>query len=279
VLTQLSPGTFYGDGVKERAIAGVHLSERTYSPDYRTPAHAHENAFFYLVVDGECHEVCGKETRVSPPATLVYQPAGQPHADRWPGEGGRCFHVEFDRRWLDALRDEGAEIDRPACHRTGLPVWLATRLYGEFHKSDAASSLAVHGIALELLAAQSRLPESPCYEAAPRWLRQAGDLVHDRYTENIGLEEIAAAVGVHPAHLARTFRRYHRMSIGDYVRKLRIEHSCRRLSTTDESLADIALSAGFSDQSHFNRVLKLHTGFTPTEFRRRFSLRSSYSKE
>jgi AraC family transcriptional regulator len=79
---------------------------------------------------------------------------------------------------------------------------------------------------------------------------------------------LAAAVGVHPVHLARVFRKFHACSVGDYVRQLRIEYASRQLATTDQPLANIALAAGFADQSHFSRTFKQHTRMLPTEFRK-----------
>jgi AraC family transcriptional regulator len=83
-----------------------------------------------------------------------------------------------------------------------------------------------------------------------------------------GVAEIARAAGVHPVYLARTFREHHGMTIGEYVRKLRIEHACRLISTTGAPLSEIALAAGFCDQSHFSRTFKRVTGSSPAEYRR-----------
>jgi AraC family transcriptional regulator len=78
---------------------------------------------------------------------------------------------------------------------------------------------------------------------------------------------IAAAAGIHPVHLARVFRRHCGYTLGDYVRKLRVDFAARQLLATDEPLAGIAFAAGFSDQSHFTKVFKRQTGMTPADFR------------
>jgi AraC family transcriptional regulator len=68
--------------------------------------------------------------------------------------------------------------------------------------------------------------------------------------------------------LSREFRRYYSCTVGEYVRHLRIEYACRLLSASNASLAEIALAAGFFDQSHFARNFKWQTGMTPHEYRR-----------
>jgi AraC family transcriptional regulator len=78
---------------------------------------------------------------------------------------------------------------------------------------------------------------------------------------------LASAVGVHPVHLARSFREAHGASVGEYLRRLRVEFAQREVLRTDAPLSEIALSAGFCDQSHFGRTFKRHTGVTPAQAR------------
>jgi AraC family transcriptional regulator len=73
---------------------------------------------------------------------------------------------------------------------------------------------------------------------------------------------------VHPTHLARTFRRFHGRSMGDYVTGLRVQHVCRALAQTETALAKIAADAGFVDQSHLTRVFRDALGTTPAKYRR-----------
>ena len=62
-------------------------------------------------------------------------------------------------------------------------------------------------------------------------------------------------------------------SPGEYVRRLRVEIACQRLASSDMPLAEIALAAGFSDQSHFTKTFRHYNGMTPGEYRRRLRSR------
>jgi AraC family transcriptional regulator len=157
-------------------------------------------------------------------------------------------------------------MDRQVSIEGGTPAWLAIRLYREFQEPDALSPLVVEGLILEILGELARQPVSP--EAAPRWLRAVAEVLHIRFRENLSLSDVARAAGVHPAHLARSFRRHFRCSAGEYVRRLRVEHACSELCRRDTPLAQIALEAGFADQSHLSVVFKRHTGLTPAAYRR-----------
>ena len=72
---------------------------------------------------------------------------------------------------------------------------------------------------------------------------------------------------VHPVLLARAFRTYFGTSPGRYLRRLRLDWAAAELLATQRRLADIALQAGFADQSHFTRAFRRHTGLTPGQYR------------
>src|SRR5438067_879074 len=61
--------------------------------------------------------------------------------------------------------------------------------------------------------------------------------------------DMADAVGVHPVHMARVFRKFQRCTVGEHVRQLRVAYACQRMLSSDEPLVEIALSAGFADHT------------------------------
>jgi AraC family transcriptional regulator len=145
---------------------------------------------------------------------------------------------------------------------------LARRMAAELGAGDAAASLALNGLALEALALGLRRSFREDREVAPDWLIVARDFVHDRFRESFELVEIAEAIGVEPARLARAFRRRFGTPIGTYQRRLRLDWAAGELATTADPLGRIALRAGFYDQAHFTRHFRSHTGQTPGEYRR-----------
>jgi AraC family transcriptional regulator len=78
---------------------------------------------------------------------------------------------------------------------------------------------------------------------------------------------VARAVGVHPVHLARTFRAHLGISPGDYARKRRLERATDLMLRPNASLTDVAHDAGYADQSHFTRDFVRAAGLTPAKFR------------
>jgi AraC family transcriptional regulator len=123
------------------------------------------------------------------------------------------------------------------------------------------------------MAEVSRRRVKTAENTSPRWLERTRELLHAHFTEDMTLKRIAGAVGTHPVHLARVFRQYHGCTIGEYVRRLRIESACRELALTDAPLSQIALALGFYDQSHFSRTFKKLVGLTPTVYQASFRKR------
>jgi AraC family transcriptional regulator len=278
MVTTLARGAFFGRTYRCRNLGGITLTESLYGPNVVIPPHAHMSAYFDVVLEGDCHEVVDGRTRERGRWSLAFHPAGEVHADRWHAGAARNFQIEVATTLLDHARAYGANLDRPAHFAPGPSQWLVQRLYDEFRSADSVSALAVEGLTVELFAATARSDPADAQGTAPYWLRQVCDLLHDRFHQRLTLENIAGSVGVHPGHLARVFRRLHHCTVGDYVHKLRVEHACHRLSTSNASLAMIALEAGFSDQSHFSTVFKRQTGMSPAVFRKSTLPRKSHAR-
>jgi AraC family transcriptional regulator len=103
---------------------------------------------------------------------------------------------------------------------------------------------------------------------APHWLKQATEIVESRFLERLSLAEIASEVGVHRVHLSREFHKYNRCTVGEMIRRRRVQYASQLLANSRTSLAEIALVCGFSDQSHLSLLFKRYMGMTPSRFRR-----------
>lgn len=258
--------------LSEQEIAGLWGTETSHPPLFKIPKHSHDHASFYIMLEGSLTEFYDRDQRNIRTCSVVFTPPGEIHSNAFHDAGGRCFLVELTPHWTDRLSTFGIRFESSLDTNNGELTRLAIKLYKEFRYVDKVSALSVEGLALEILAAFSRRIENVTEAYLPGWLRDAKDLLHDRFSETMTLNEIAEQVCVHPVHLARAFRRRYGCSLGEYQRRLRVEHASRQLVATRCSLADIALAAGFADQAHFSRVFKKRTGLTPAKFRATFAL-------
>ena len=187
---RLAFGSVHGRELRAQEVAGFRLEEWAYDPGFQFPRHSHECAFLNLPLHGSYTEAYGRKTRTGQPLTLVLQPAGEVHAKQFQCAGGQTFDITITPRWLERIGEIGVSLDGPAEFSGGLAVWLALRLYKEFHTADAAAPLAMEGLVLELLAEVSRPPLRVVERRPPRWLRQARDLLHSHFAESLSLDDI-----------------------------------------------------------------------------------------
>jgi AraC family transcriptional regulator len=185
--------------------------------------------------------------------------------------GARCLNIEIESGWHDHARHFSPVLDDSAEFQHGPPHELALKIYREFQQRDAISPLAIGGLALELLAEMARA--SVRDSTSSRWLKQAKEILHERFSESLCISDIATAVGVHPAHLSRTFRRTFGCTIGEYQRRLRVEYACRQLAGSNVPLVEIAHAAGFYDQGHFSRTFKRLKHLSPARYRAAYRTR------
>ena len=270
---KLSPGQMGGAILKAESFAGLRLTETFCLPNHRAPKHSHELFQFCLVRDGAFTEHNGRKVRGCAALSLISHPPGEIHSALYHDEGARSFIIELEGSWLELAHEHSVVLDEAVHFEAGVPVWLAARLYGEFRNMDKASPLAIEGLTLELMAVASRQTATPVERKPPRWLAQTVEFLHANFPNDPSLRSLAEAVGVHPVHLARTFRRHHNCTPGEYARKLRVEAACRELALTDSPLSQISLSVGYYDQSHFSRNFKKLMGLTPTQYRAAFRRR------
>jgi AraC family transcriptional regulator len=254
----------YGAVLGSRVVASFILTETAYHPKMKLANHAHPTAYFCFILQGSFTEAYGSRSRTGRASTLIFHPYGEIHSDHFHSKT-RCFNLQID----NCLQEQMKGLTQPADFHAGALIHLATKLYREFREMDEVSALAIEGLALEMIAATTRSIKTS-EQTSPPWLSRALEMLQDNFAERLTVADIAMAVDVHPVHLAREFRRRYRCAIGEYVRELRVEFARRQISTSDAPLSEIALAAGFFDQSHFTRTFKLHTGLSPAAYRKTF---------
>jgi AraC family transcriptional regulator len=234
-----------------------------HAPRMIVPRHEHENAYLCVVLAGG-FELEARARVACPAGSVVAYPAGGLHANRFGDVRARLVNLHFGASWLDdpALRAWLADFRQVAL---GVQAPGVRRLAHEMSARDGAAGLAITAAAIELVAAAMRAPAPAAAQGA---IRRVVDLLESDLADVPSLAGLAREAGLHPSHLARSFRAVLGETIGEYVRRRRVEQSLSALARPDLSLAEIAAAAGFADQAHFGRVFKRHFGTTPGARRR-----------
>jgi AraC-like DNA-binding protein len=103
----------------------------------------------------------------------------------------------------------------------------------------------------------------------PAWAQELKELIQDHIDTSLSLKELSKGLEINPSYLSREFSKYFEdLSFGEYIRKQRIEKAMDLMRSSNYSLTEIAYLTGFSDQSHFNRIFKKHTGKNPSDYKK-----------
>jgi AraC-like DNA-binding protein len=103
----------------------------------------------------------------------------------------------------------------------------------------------------------------------PAWAQELKETIQDHIDTSLSLKEISKELDIHPSYLSREFSKYFEdLSFGEYIRKQRIEKAIELMRSSSRSLTEIAYLTGFSDQSHFTRIFKKHTGQSPSSYKK-----------
>ncbi len=139
-------------------------------------------------------------------------------------------------------------------------------------EEGAPSRLLAQAAGCEILAELCRLGGAPFTSAkgglAPWAERRCLDLLQERLSEDISLDELAAEARLSPFHFARMFKQSFGVPPRVYLTRLRMEKACELLAQTDLPVTEIAQEVGYSSNQVLARVFFKHQRMSPSDYRR-----------
>src|SRR5919107_1583356 len=113
------------------------------------------------------------------------------------------------------------------------------------------------------------IKQKSAQKKTPDWVKELKQIIQDQIDTNLNLTEISKSLDINPSYLSREFsKHFNNLTFGEYIRKLRIEKAIALIQAHKYSLTEIAYLTGFSDQSHFTRIFKQHTGKSPSAYKK-----------
>jgi AraC family transcriptional regulator len=249
-----------GSIVAQRDADGFVVTDATYAARQTIAPHSHERAYLSLAITGRYLEQVSGGTTVAESGTLILHPAGERHQNVFDAAGGRCLNVELSPATLDDVWPGRhlSRIDRAPVRAIGTAARIC-RLIADgdvFGLEDTVAQLLVEVIGGDRSA------------AATPWLCRAREAVHDHPAAITSLSALARSLGVHPVYLSRAYRAAFGRTMRHDLMESRVRQALRLLPDPSVTLAEVALAAGFADQSHLTRALREHLGWTPASWRR-----------
>ena len=211
---------------------------------------------------------------------IVVTPAGVDSGWRWHAKS-RCIVItitperleRFAHTELGVLLTPQQLVDQPQFEDADI-AGAAFNAYSELEESGHGSAVMYESLVRVFLVKLIRRygierDEEHQFSKAftAEHYRRVLDHVAKRYGTPIAVEDLAEVAGLSASHFSRLFRE----TIGEtphrFITAYRVEQSQKMLEDATKPLLDVALICGFSDQPHFTRVFKKHTGMTPKQFR------------
>jgi AraC-like DNA-binding protein len=222
----------------------------------QVPEHAHDWPLLSLfVIGGYANHTELGERFIAGPSAILYA-AGAAHRNTAGADGFEQIEIEFDPAWLGASPLPSVPVLR----------WLGG------HRGAAAHVLAVlcsHDLSEQALRAALRqfLTTAPSAADAgrPPWMDGVTRHLKDEPARKVA--DLAREAGLHPSWLGTAYRRAAGESLLDAAARFRVEHATRLLRETDSAFSDIAMDAGFCDQSHMIRNFRRVLGRLPSAVR------------
>lgn len=235
--------------------------------DFRFPAHSHDHVCIGLMQSGEKTSRYGLHRHTVQPGDVVLVNPGEVHDGRPSGRLVRRYcmlEIEADALkglCITAGRRALPEFDQPVIRnqeiQQALRRWLVA-LSGADQGRESECAAAFLG----RFARIRRLRPTTASDLAHR----ASKRLRDAAPQADCIGDLATDIGVSRYQLIRAFKATFGLTPEDYRRQLRIERA-RQLLTGRSSLAEVAVDAGFADQSHMNREFTRLTGLTPGRYR------------
>lgn len=271
-VEKLPTGQYYGTNAFDRRFPRIGLSHlQATVPEHEVKEHSHAGAHMVLATRGRYVTSASGAQREGP--VLVYNPPDVVHRDRFAGDGGWFFAISFDAADSQDLYEQIKLPDFAVRQHDPLVIKQAFGLLKAAATSDAVK-LDLEVLTLNVLSSLNA--QIPLSLNPPPWLQRAQEMIADLSDQDLGIADIADALGVHRVYLARQYLRHLGCTPGDDLRRRRVERATQMMMSSDQTLTDIALNCGFCDQSHLNRAFLQQWGLTPTGFTKLSGIKAGF---
>jgi AraC family transcriptional regulator len=264
-------GIYFGASQIRQELPGFSISLLT--PTLRAedvPLHTHENASFVFVLSGDYLSCADGAAPVNSTPTLIFNPAGTTHRDSFVLAHGRFLTVSISKSSLNAALDWAVLPATAMASTSGAEFNAALRFVQQYAEPGPPDNSTAEAMCWELLSTMSGVnlwPDKYC-ASPPSWIGRARELLHDQCSDSLQITEMARQLGVHPVYFARAFRHMFHCTPGEYRIRCRLRDALALMRKTKLTLSEIALSAGFFDQSHFSTAFRKHFGMAPEAYRK-----------
>lgn len=197
------------------------------------------------------------------------------------GIGDRCLSFRFNPELVESVVSELSGARQPAFTLPNLPPLpqLIPLIADAAAARDGSGAISFEELALSVFAevrivlsgmSSSMRGKQFARHPSPRDQRRVTEAlrrIEAHCDSPLSLQHLATEVAMSPYHFLRTFRAVAGMSPHQYLLHTRLQRAAVRLRCSSDPISSIALEAGFSDLSTFNRRFRRFLGASPGAYR------------
>ncbi len=245
---------FLGDTSNRYLFDGFKISIVNYTEKVSEEWHFHDKVHISSIVKGGNLE--SRKTydiEVDAGRIMVYD-QGEIHRNRFTAHPSKNLNIEFEDHFFNS---EILLSHLKPDERTNTEF---QKIYFELLLNDVCTAQSIEQIVMSLFWCDK-------YENKALWIPKLKELLNDRWDEFLSLDDLSKEMNIHPVTISKYFAKNSGLTLSEYMRKIKVKRAIDMLINSSISFSEIALSCGFSDQSHMNRLVKKHTGYTPSIIR------------
>lgn len=243
--------------------AGIGIEVATFGPKEWHRTHVDRYSRITLTLQGDFQEITRTGSASVAAGDMLFKSKTVQHEDRFGESGVTLVSVVFRSDDVCALQQGGLQrlwsVRRSARHlRSGIAILGA---------SFANDHLTIQAEVADLLSSEA--DDALRFRRPPIWLSRLKRDLESESLSSVDVAQRARDAGAHPAHASRLFRRCFSSSITEHATYHCVRRAIGMLGRgrKRQTLSEIAVAAGFYDQSHMNRTFVRLAGRTPGRYR------------
>lgn len=249
--------------------------------------HYHDCYELYYLFSGERYYFIKDQTYHIAGGTFVLVNSYDIHSTMPVAEQGyERVLIMFKKDFLDDFLDLVDDVDLFACYNNNIRTiklsfqeqhyaeTLLKRMMKEYHAKEAGYHSYLQTSMIQLLTLLSRHKEPMTNQrhdynnANHKTISEITGYINNHYQEDMTLTAICEQFFISPYYFSRTFKKTTGFTFIEYLNGVRIKEAQKLLLKTAMSIADISEAVGYKSLTHFGRVFKSITGFSPMHFRK-----------
>ena len=259
---KIAKGCYVGAKVKERAFGGVLTSETVFPDGLISDWHYHQNPHYSHILSGGSKEIRKGGAQWQWTGDGFYYYPGVCHQNLQYQAGTRIFNIELEACFFTEFDSVIPSEELMFSERTMVNCSGVLKILKECYCPDQYSRIAVEQQCVELVSGNTI---TRCHY--PEWSCRIIEILNDQWDCSWSLAGLCKLLDIHPVTLSKYFSKYFNCTLGEYIRRIRVEKALRLIRRKQNSLTEIAYLCGFSDQAHFTRTFVQITGMQPKQYR------------